>query len=377
MKYIVVIAKGTNRDKFIADMRAENVRFTEIKGLPRHFELEDPFNHEYILRADLSDAPVRTTTTITPNLTSINWGKYRSVRRNLPWNPYAMGDGVEVYDYPNQRTGNGVDIYIVDAPIRTTHIEFEGRATQVYSRYGDTPDYSHGTAVASIAGGATLGLAPGALLWGFGCFGNAGQTTNAIVVETIGLAISHYIDRTPTNRPGIINLSLSSNSSTLGEAAADALDVGIVVVASAGNDYLDLGISDVYPAITPGVICVGGSNASDSSYYYWASSTNYGSRVDLLAPSQSIKCATQRGNENDYYSQWNGTSFGAPHVAGAVAMMLEGHGRLADADDVAAVVAKLKSNATVGKLKPSPHPDGSLPDRLLYVDPTITYESFT
>ncbi|MZE55416.1 S8 family serine peptidase, partial [Streptomyces sp. SID5770] len=75
-------------------------------------------------------------------------------------------DGEYVYDpFPS---GNGVDIYIIDTGIETTHPEFNGRATNDYNvTSGSASDcHGHGTKVASAAGGKTVGIARNARLHG-------------------------------------------------------------------------------------------------------------------------------------------------------------------------------------------------------------------
>jgi subtilisin family serine protease len=64
--------------------------------------------------------------------------------------------------YSSTATGAGVNAYIIDTGIRTTHSEFGGRATGDFTAIADgngTNDcHGHGTHVAGTVGGATLAL---------------------------------------------------------------------------------------------------------------------------------------------------------------------------------------------------------------------------
>lgn len=89
------------------------------------------------------------------------------------------------------------------------------------------------------------------------------------------------------------------------------LDRDIVVVAAAGNTH---GHIDFYPASFDNVLSVAASDENDN-LADWAT---YSYRIDLMAPGQSI-FSTKNGN--NYGSTGNGTSFSAPMVAGAAALV--------------------------------------------------------
>lgn len=99
------------------------------------------------------------------------WGLDRIDQRNLPL------DGG--YTYPN-RAADNVRAYVIDSGIRTTHTEFEGRASNGYDFIGDDPIADdcngHGTHVASTIAGRTFGVAKRAQVVGvkvLGCNGFA------------------------------------------------------------------------------------------------------------------------------------------------------------------------------------------------------------
>ncbi len=71
------------------------------------------------------------------------------------------------YHYPTS-AGAGVHVYVVDSGIRASHTEFGGRVSGGYDFVDDdsnpNDEFGHGTAVASVVGGSTYGVAKGVYL---------------------------------------------------------------------------------------------------------------------------------------------------------------------------------------------------------------------
>ncbi len=89
------------------------------------------------------------------------------------------------------------------------------------------------------------------------------------------------------------------------------LDMDVVVVAAAGNTHDHI---DFYPASFDNVLSVTSSDAADN-FSNWAT---YSYKVDLMAPGHAMY-STKNGNS--YGSVGNGTSYAAPVVAGAAALV--------------------------------------------------------
>jgi serine protease len=89
-----------------------------------------------------------------------------------------------------------------------------------------------------------------------------------------------------------------------------ALEYDVVVVAAAGNAG---NTSPNYPSDYDYVLSVAASNSKDER----ASFSNYGYRVDITAPGASILSTTVQGD----YRTTSGTSFAAPLVSGAAALL--------------------------------------------------------
>ena len=88
------------------------------------------------------------------------------------------------------------------------------------------------------------------------------------------------------------------------------LDLGCLVVASAGNDATS---TLTYPASYDYVLSVAGSDEDDSK----ASFSNYGTSVDITAPGKNIRTTFF----NNTFTTIDGTSFSSPIVAGAAALV--------------------------------------------------------
>lgn len=99
--------------------------------------------------------------------------------------------------------------------------------------------------------------------------------------------------------------------------------------------------------------------------------TGWGSEVDILAPAQHIWMADKA---TDGFMQWSGGSWAVPLTAGVIACMLQGHARLTTRAEVQALNTKLIANATTGLLRPAY--GYTLPDKVLYLDPEATFETF-
>ncbi len=203
-------------------------------------------------------------------------------------------------------------------------------------------DYGHGThTLGTIVGddgaGNQVGMAPGAE-W-IGCRNmNVGYGTPATYIECFEFFLAPYpLDETailgdPALAPDVINNSWGCPTSegcdldTL-EASVEALrQAGIVVVVSAGNGgYSGCNTIDDPPAIYQQSFTVG---AFDHETDLIASLSSRGPvtynsqtyvKPDIAAPGISIRSSVPGGG---YEDGWSGTSMAAPHVTGAVALLL-------------------------------------------------------
>jgi len=179
----------------------------------------------------------------------------------------------------------------------------------------------HGTAVASIAAaqaGGVRGISPSTPIIPIRIFDARGDSTAEVVVSAV--------DRAIALGAGVINISASQPPGS-GDPAADrivqaaierAVTKGIVVVVPSGNE----GKSTLnVPASYPHVIAVGATDESGDQ----ASFSNGGPGLDLVAPGANLTTAAPGFLCASGYQFASGTSFSAPAVAGAAALLEARH----------------------------------------------------
>ncbi|MGI4895147.1 MAG: S8 family peptidase, partial [Janthinobacterium lividum] len=172
---------------------------------------------------------------------------------------------------------------------------------------------THGTEVATVIAGAfgntygAAGVAPDVDVLSVRVCAPAGCRSDAVARGIIYAADAGA---------DVINLSLGGDENAVtADAVAYALGKGCVVVASAGNSG-DTGNATEYPASYPGVLSVSAA-ALDGTAAAWA---EHNSDVDLTAPGEEIP-AGQPAAQNYAYVAASGTSFSAPQVSAAAALV--------------------------------------------------------
>jgi aqualysin 1 len=269
------------------------------------------------------------------------WGLDRIDQRNLPLSN----------SYTYDQTGAGLDAYILDTGIRFTHVEFGGRAVTGYDAItigGNAADgHGHGTHVAGTVGGATYGVAKAVRLVAVRVLNNSGSGTFAQVIDGVDWVTGDH-----TTTPAVANMSLTGSVSTaLDDAVRASIADGVTYCVAAGNNASDASLFS--PAGVPEAITVGATSISDG----WASFSNFGSVVDILAPGVSITSAWFTSDVAT--NTISGTSMATPHTAGVAALYLSAN----PGASPAAVSAALTSNATPGVISGVP---AGTANRLLY-----------
>lgn len=380
----VVLKDVSDRYSWIESLNSVSVPFIEFDSLPTIFAIECNRIQEFVLKDDPrikhieEESIIRGAAqdiSIAEDFSGGSWGLARVIRRSPPWHTDRLQFPVNTF-FRCLRDGAGVDFYVIDSGVRTTHAEFGGRATTVYEYYssgGVGDDYGHGTAVAGCATGATVGLARASNIFSFKGLDSSNTGTSTAILSALNQAISHYNGRAALNRPAVLNMSIYSTSTAYNTAVSSAIDAGIVFVAIAGNEYQDLATFDQYPAESDAdTIVVGGIGPADIPYYIGRSGSSYGTRVDVSAPAQNVWVSYNTSDSS--YITWVGTSFAAPIVSGIACCLLTGRGRLTGRAQVQAVKNHIRNTATTGHLvNPAGWPS-NLPDRIAYIAPDVSYE---
>lgn len=252
-------------------------------------------------------------------------------------------------------SGAGVTIGFIDSGIDQSSAEFAGRISaasrDVTSAGRGIQDVSgHGTAVAGVAAAARndsghMGVAWGATIAAF----RADNGNCADGCHFADSAIAAGLDAAVDAGAKVVNISLggSSGNTMLRNAFARAAAAGTVIVVSAGND--SLGEVDPLPlaALAAGgasaVIVVGSANAdgqlSSFSNRAGSSASNY-----LLALGEDVRSVDHTGAAFIY----GGTSFAAPSVSAAAALLAQAFPNLTASRIVQILLASADDVGTVG-----------------------------
>ncbi len=215
--------------------------------------------------------------------------------------------------YHYNKTGNGVNVYILDSGVFSQHQEFEGRAQIISNVAEDGRDedcIGHGTHVAGVIGGKTFGVAKKAKLLSVRVFPCGGRGKLSILLAGLDWLAKNY------KAPAVLNLSIGMTPKDVVDKAISALITkGLTVVGSAGNNGQDA--CSQSPARIPEVITVGATDRRDAL----ADFSNYGPCVKIYAPGVDIE-SSFLGDISSTKSM-SGTSMAAPFVTGVVALLLE------------------------------------------------------
>ncbi|KIM35761.1 hypothetical protein M413DRAFT_32226 [Hebeloma cylindrosporum] len=244
--------------------------------------------------------------------------------------------------------GSGVDIYIVDTGVLTTHTQFGGRATwgATFGPYADRDGNGHGTHCAGTAAGSQFGVAKAANIIAVKVLSDAGSGAVSDIVSGLNFVLS---SARASGRPSIVSMSLGGGVSTsLDNAVASLTNAGIHVAVAAGNSNADA--ANTSPARAPSANTVGASTIADAR----ASFSNFGAVVDIFAPGQNVISAWIRSNTDT--NNISGTSMATPHVAGLIAYLIRLQGNITPA----AMSTKLKNLSLKGVL--TGIPSGTLND---------------
>ena len=279
------------------------------------------------------------------------WG-LDSIDGSMPTSaPDATGRNNGLYLF--NANGSGVSAYVLDSGINTQHSAF---LTPFFSRASQAADcftfvncqsgqltpffnqqqcvfpipnasnndcHGHGTHVAGTIGGNAYGVAKNVTIRSVKVGSTGGVFLSAAIAGVNWVTSDHQAN---PSIPVVANMSFElPTSSGVETAVTNSLAAGVTYVVSANNGNTDArnqSPSNVTDALTVGAVDWNGIRPTFS---------NWGPGVDLFAPGVQVvsaltgnfmPCAWNGSNTSE--CQVNGTSQAAPHVAGAVAMYLQG-----------------------------------------------------
>jgi len=226
-------------------------------------------------------------------------------------------------------TGKGIGIAIIDQPLLVNHQEYAGQL-RLYEETDDARNQSssmHGPAVASIAVGKTVGVAPAADLYfiaNYMCFTGSMDSVDFSCLAKSVYRIIEINKLLPADRKiRVLSMSIGWDSSQKGyaeivAAVQAARDAGIFVVSSSleqtyGFKFQALGREPLadpnqFDSYEPGL--------------FWAKDFYAGDRFTdrLLVPMDSRTTAGPGGNDQYVFYREGGWSWSIPYLAGMYAL---------------------------------------------------------
>jgi subtilisin family serine protease len=262
------------------------------------------------------------------------WGLF-AINAPAAWDT-AQGDGIVVavidtgvdYNHPDIAANIWTNINEVDGNFvddDNNGFVDDVRGWNFMFNNNDPSDHNgHGTHVAgTIAALGNNGIGVIGVAWHSQVMALKGLDDNGFGFDfTLAPAIIYAA----SNGADVINASWSAqgSSQSIEEAIQFATGLGTVFVAAAGNSDQDA--TNFFPANSPEAITV----ASEDPFGNFSLFSNFGSRIDVTAPGEDILSLQAAGTFQgqpviDGYTRMTGTSMAAPHVSGAVALILSGN----------------------------------------------------
>lgn len=296
--YVVPLNTNVDKDLKITELQQSGY-FNYVEPNYKLYTDQKAPERDYIKVIKMPDdepAPILSTKEVTPNDKGFSSQYYlKEINATKAW---------------RTTVGNSqVVVAVLDTGIDANHPDLSGKISGSIS--DDLSDsIGHGTEVAGIIAANTnnnQGIA--GVTW-------KTKILSLRITDDIGQArvstVASALDEAYNSGAKIVQISLSTNqySKTLQNAIKQAQSRGLIIVSTAGNT----GVQELrYPGAFTGVIAVGSVDKNKELESY----STTGEHVSFVAPGTSIYTTTT----NSSYGSVSGTSFSAPQIAGAAALV--------------------------------------------------------
>jgi subtilisin family serine protease/uncharacterized membrane protein len=234
--------------------------------------------------------------------------------------------------------GQGVVVASLDTGVDATHPDLAGRwrggTNSWFDPNGEHPSTptdvnGHGTQTMGVmvggdSGGTSIGMAPDARWIAAKIFNDRGSATTTAIHRAFQWLLDPDANPATADAPNVVNSSWTMSSAVCSQTFAPDLAAlraaGILPVFAAGNYGPGAG-TVMSPANLPQAVAVGGTDGSDVIDPYSSrgpSSCGQPVSPTLTAPDANVRTSDLYGG----YFVASGTSLAAPHVSGALALLL-------------------------------------------------------
>lgn len=198
-------------------------------------------------------------------------------------------------------------VAVLDSGINQNHTELKGIVKKSFNALNNSNDLSdnfgHGTAIAGLIASKnddSIGVSKNVVIYSVKVIQDNGEVNVSDFISGLRWAIDENVD--------VINISLGFNtgSKELKDIVDEAVNNGIIIVASSGNTN---GLNAQYPARFENVISIGVVNEQ-----LLPTKLSAIGKIDFVAPGTNLISLDNHGE----YSQFNGSSFSAALVSGVI-----------------------------------------------------------
>lgn len=267
--------------------------------------------------------------TPTPTPTNFDTAEYRR-SSGLPYHGAITA-------YQAGASGAGVTVGIIDSGLADPTGEFTGRISPLSRDFAGNADIKdvtgHGTAVAAVVAAGrndrlVMGMAWGATLLALRTDDQSACDADGCTHST--RAIADAIDYGWRNGARVINISLGGGAAPtyLLDAVSRATSAGTIIVISAGNNPKgepplvapdDLAQSIANPVYGHGLVLIAPSVNADDTVSGFSAGVRGFEDVSIAALGDSVRAFDHTGDT----FLFSGTSFSAPQIAGAAALLAQ------------------------------------------------------